>query len=345
MRQANATRERTLPALSSRGRSSLWPEGADRGSPEALVPSTRLGYWREGRARAFGGAAVKRYVGRVGRCSAIAGFAVVFGFPLYWTVAMAFKPGPEWNPLGGVIWWPRQPTLANFETVLGLSGPKDSPFLQQPSRSALHPIANSLVAAGCGTIVATIFGVLAAYGITRFRAGGRHLPLAILSIRFVPPIVFLIPLFVLFAYLGLWDTLPGLAILYAAFGFPLVVWLARSSLLELPRELSEAAIADGCTHWGAFLKVTLPQVKGAVAAAALFVFVISWSDLVIALVMTQDHAQTAPVFLASLESDEFQREFGPQAALSLILMGPPLALGLAMRRHLVRGLSLGTIRR
>ncbi len=282
---------------------------------------------------------------RIARATAVALLAAAFGFPLYWTVTMAFKPGPEWNPPGRVVWVPEHPTLSNFETVLGLKGPEPSPFLQQPTRSAVRPLLNSLAAAGGGTALALAAGLLAAYGLARFRAGGRLLPFLALQLRMFPPILLLVPLFVLWVDLGLWNTLAGLALLYGGLTFPFVVWLMRSFFLDVPREISEAAIVDGCTHWGAFAKAVLPCVKGGIAATALLVFVVNWSDLLVALVMTSDRTRTAPVFLSVLQSDEFEREFGPQAALSILLMVPPVALGLAVRQHLVRGLTLGAIRR
>ncbi len=282
----------------------------------------------------------------MGRGIVILALVAAFGFPLYWTVTMAFKPGPEWNPPSGRVFWvPEHATLGNFKTVLGLKGAKESPFLQKPTRSALGPLRNSLIAATGGTALALLVGVFAAYGIARFRAGGRLLPFQILQLRMFPPIVFVIPLFFLWVQLHLWNTLQGLVILYGAITFPFVVWLMRSFFLDVPREISEAAIVDGCSHWGAFFKAVLPQVKGGLAATALFVFILNWSDLLIALVMTQDKTRTAPVFLASLQSDEFEREFGPQAALGLILMLPPAVLGVAIRRYLVRGLTFGSVRR
>jgi multiple sugar transport system permease protein len=288
---------------------------------------------------------VARHVGSTTRWAAILLLAAAFAFPLYWTATMAFKPAKDWSPPGETIWWPQRPTLDNFTSILGLREPPESPFLQQPTRSATRPIRNSLIAAGGGTALALLAGIPAAYAIARFRAGGRLLPLAILTPRLFPPLVFLTPLFFLWVYVGMWDTLRGLVILYGAFTFPFAVWLMRSLFLEVPREISEAAIVDGCTHWGAFFKAVLPQVRGGLAATALFVFILSWSDFLIAAVMTGRDAMTAPVFLSFLQGDEFERQFGPQAALSLILILPPAILAVALRRYLVLGLTLGAVRR
>jgi multiple sugar transport system permease protein len=279
----------------------------------------------------------------VGRSAAIVLVAVAFGFPLYWTVTMAFKPADEWNPPGEVYWVPQDPTLENFEDILGLK--EAGTFFTARSRSALDPIKNSLIAATGGTLLALVIGIFTAYGIARFRAGGRLLPFQILQLRMFPPIAIVIPLLIMWVYLGLWDTLPGLIILYGAVTFPFVVWLVRSFFQEVPREISEAAIVDGCTQWGAFFKAVLPQAKGAIAATALFVFILNWSDFLIALVMTQNQAQTAPVYLQALQSGASGQEYGRQAALAMILILPPAIFGLLIQRYLVRGLTFGAIKR
>ena len=281
---------------------------------------------------------------RIGRWLAILLMAGTFGFPLYWTVTMSFKPQDEWNPPGKIFWYPHQPTVSNFTDILGIAH-ESNIFFSGRSRSALTPIYHSLIAAGGGTALALLVGIFAAYGIARFRAGGRLLPFQILQLRMFPPIAIIIPLLFMWVYLDLWDTLQGLIILYAAVTFPFVVWLMRSFFQEVPREISEAAIVDGCTQWGAFFKAVLPQAKGGLAATALFVFILNWSDFLIALVMSQDHSQTAPVYLQALQSGSSGQEYGKQAALAMILIMPPAIFGLSIQRYLVRGLTFGAIKR
>jgi multiple sugar transport system permease protein len=281
---------------------------------------------------------------RAGRWLAILLLGGCFGFPLYWTLTMAFKPEDEWNPPGKVFWWPAHWTVSNFTNILGIQG-ETSIFATGRSKSALTPIEHSLIAAGLGTVLALVIGVFAAYGIARFRAGGRALPFQILQLRMFPPIAIIIPLLFMWVYLGLWDTLQGLIVIYAAVTFPFVVWLMRSFFQEVPREISEAAIVDGCTHWGAFFKAVLPVAKGGLAATALFVFILNWSDFLIALVMTQGRAKTAPVYLQALQSGSSGQEYGKQAALAMILILPPAVFGLAIQRYLVRGLTFGAIKR
>ena len=265
-----------------------------------------------------------------------------FMFPIYWTVTMAFKPQPEWTPIGNVYWVPENPTTKNFEDVLGLS-PKVG-ILNQGATDATDAIIRSLLVATGGTLFALVLGVFAAYSIARFRAGGKVLPFQILQLRMFPPVAIIMPLLIFWAYIHLVDTLQGLIIVYGAITFPFVVWLMLSFFKEVPREISEAAIVDGCSHWGAFFKAVLPQVKVGIAATALFVFILNWSDFLIALILTQQNV-TAPVFLNSMQSVSAGQLFGPQAALAVILILPPAIFGLSIQRYLVRGLTFGAIKR
>jgi len=194
-------------------------------------------------------------------------------------------------------------------------------------------------------VLALVIGIFTAYGIARFRAGGRQLPFQILQLRMFPPIAIIIPLLFMWVEIGIWNKWIGLIILYGAVTFPFVVWLMRSFFQEVPREISEAAIVDGCTQWGAFFKAVLPQVKGGLAATALFVFILNWSDFLIAKVMTQDIGNTAPVYLQSLQGGASGNEYGLQAALAMVLILPPAIFGLAIQRYLVRGLTFGAIKR
>src|SRR5688572_14020266 len=129
-----------------------------------------------------------------------------------------------------------------------------------------------------------------------------------------PPIAIIIPLLFMFVEINIWNTWLGLILLYGAVTFPFAVWLMRSFFAELPKEISEAAIVDGCTQWGAFFKAVLPMAKGGLAATALFVFILNWSDFLIAKVMTQDDGATAPVYLQTLQGGATGVEYGLQAA-------------------------------
>lgn len=286
---------------------------------------------RLGRLRGIGKALVVLVVG------------ILFLFPLYWIVTMAFKPQEEWQPIDGVHWVPQDWTLENFKKIFGRAA--DTGFFEPAPTDATNSIISSIVAATGGTILAMLVGTLTAYGIARYKAGGGFLPFQILQLRMFPPVAIVIPLLIMYAYLHLVDTYWGLILIYGAVTFPFVVWLMRSFFQEVPREIGEAAIVDGCSQWGAFFKAVLPQVRGGLAATALFVFILNWSDFLLALVLTSAKVETAPVFLNGLQSAGAGQEYGPQAALGLVLIIPPAILGLAIQRYLVRGLTFGAVKR
>lgn len=278
-----------------------------------------------------------------GKTVAITALGTLFLFPLYWILTMAFKPQEEWSPVGHVFWTPGHWTLDNFRQIFGVA--QSSGFFTAAPTDASGPIVHSIVSATGGTLLAMAAGVFTAYGIARFRAGGAFLPFQILQLRMFPPVAIVIPLLIMYSYLHIVDTYWGLILIYGAVTFPFAVWLMRSFFMEVPREISEAAIVDGCSQWGAFFKAVLPQVRGGLAATALFVFILNWSDFLLALVLTSYRVETAPVFLNGLQSAGAGQEYGPQAALGLVLIVPPAIFGLAIQRYLVRGLTFGAIKR
>jgi multiple sugar transport system permease protein len=276
----------------------------------------------------------------------IAFVLVVFLFPVYWTVTMAFKPADEWTPTSGKTYWvPDNPTLDNFRRIFGGTPGGSDSFLVSTPINATDPIITSLITAIGGTLLALFVGVFAAYGISRFRAGGKMLGFSILQLRMFPPIAIIIPVLFLWTYLNLFDTRFGLILIYGAVTFPFVVWLMKSFFDEVPREISEAAIVDGCSQFGAFRKAVLPLVKGGLATTALFVFILNWSDFLIALVLSGNNVVTAPVFLSQITSAATGQEFGSRAALGVILITPPMVLSILIQKHLVRGLTFGAVKR
>ena len=270
---------------------------------------------------------------------------VVLLFPVYWMITMAFKPNVEWTPTTGETFWvPQDWTTANFTRLFGIEQEGAASFLVSTPINALPSIMHSLIASIGGTLLALLAGVSTAYGISRFKAGGKALPFHILQWRMFPPIAVIIPVLFLWTYLQLFDTLIGLILIYGAVTFPFVVWLMRSFFDEIPREIAEAAIVDGCTPFGAFRRAVLPLVRGGLATTALFVFILNWSDFLIALVLTSEKTQTAPVFLSQLRTAGGQ-EFGAQAALAVILVSLPVLISIVIQKHLVRGLTFGAVKR
>jgi ABC-type glycerol-3-phosphate transport system permease component len=171
-----------------------------------------------------------------------------------------------------------------------------------------------------------------------------NLSFSILQLRMFPPIAVLVPVVIMWSALRLSDTWYGLTLIYTVVTFPFVVWLMKSFFDEIPREVSEAAMMDGSSQWSVFFKVVMPLARGGLMSTALFVFILNWSDFLIALLITNRDWVTIPVFLQSVSSAASQL-YGPQSALGVIALLPPVIFGLMIQRYLVRGLTFGAIKR
>jgi len=201
-----------------------------------------------------------------------------------------------------------------------------------------------------GIVTFTFLGIAADQLIGRllaryYKGPAGSLAFSILQLRMFPPMAILIPLMIMWSAFRLVDTWYGLVAVYGVVTFPFVVWLMKSFFDEVPRELDEAAIVDGSSNWGAFIKVVLPLVKGGLASTALFVFILNWSDFLVALLLTNRDWPTIPVFLNTLVSSEIGAQHGPKAALGLLAVIPPVVFGLIIQRYLVRGLTFGAIKK
>ncbi len=280
-------------------------------------------------------------IGKILKYVLIVFVAVMFFFPIYWMGTMAFKPFPEWTAAGGKIYWfPERPTLDNFREIFV----KRTDFKTDISSTATGPIINSLIVSTLGTLMAMVLGILAGYGISRYKAGGQ-LPFFLLQLRMFPPAAVLIPVMIMWAFLRMVDTWYGLTIIYGVVTLPFSTWLMKTFFDDIPSELDEAAIVDGCSSFGAFLKVVLPLTKGGIASTALFVFILNWSDFLIAFILTDRNWGTIPVYINKLQSATVGQLYGPKAALGLLAAIPPIVFGILIQKYLVRGLTFGAIKK
>lgn len=261
--------------------------------------------------------------------------------PILWMASMAFKPVAEWQATGANLTWiPREPTLDNFRFLFGES---NSGLIVALDRTAGKPILSSLLSAGIGTVIAMAAGTAAAYGLSRF-GSGANLPLALIQLRLFPPMAVMIPVMMMWAFLGLMDTWWGLALICGIVTLPFAFWLMKTFFDDMPKEIEEAALVEGCSRWRVFTRVTLPMMAAPLAAAALFVFILNWSDYLIALLLTSRDWVTIPVYMASLSSSMTGQLYGAKAALGLIAAVPPVVLGILIQKHLVRGLTFGALK-
>ncbi|MEJ8570685.1 carbohydrate ABC transporter permease [Microbaculum marinum] len=275
------------------------------------------------------------------RYALVLGAVAITLIPTLWMASMAFKPIPEWTASGAALrWWPENPTLDNFRFIFGGS---TSELLVSLDRTAWRPILASLLASTFGTLLAMVCGTAAAYAVSRFRAGG-NLPLSLIQLRIFPPMAVLIPVMIMWTFLDLTDTWYGLALIYGIVTLPFAFWLMKTFFDEMPREIEEAALVEGCSRLRVFLKITFPMMLAPFASSALFVFILNWSDYLIALLLTTKDWVTIPVYMASLSSSMTGQLYGAKAALGLIAALPPVILGIAIQRYLVRGLTFGALK-
>ncbi len=261
--------------------------------------------------------------------------------PILWMASMAFKPIAEWQASGAdLTWFPKQPTLDNFRFIFGES---TSNLIVALDRTAAKPILSSLLSASLGTIIAMAAGTAAAYGLSRFGAGG-NLPLALIQLRLFPPMAVMIPVMMMWSFLNLMDTWWGLALIYGIVTLPFAFWLMKTFFDDMPREIEEAALVEGCSRARVFWRITLPMMRAPLASAALFVFILNWSDYLVALLLTTREWVTIPVYMASLSSSMTGQLYGAKAALGLIAAVPPVVLGVIIQKHLVRGLTFGALK-
>lgn len=263
-------------------------------------------------------------------------------FPIYWMLITSFKHSGEWVTWPP-RWFPHEPTLINYVKVLS---PGTSTFeLGRQTLKILKPLGDSLFISTVGALVAVALGSAMAYSWARFGTGGRNYPYNILSIRMVPPIVIAVPFVVYFATLRLLDTYTGLILVYVATCLPYVIWMMLAFIDEVPVELERAARLMGASRLRVLRSVVLPLTASGLVVTFLFVFILNWSELLLALTLTNTEVSTIPIQLNKFQSANEGRDYGPQAAIGAIATLPIVVLGFLIQKHLVRGFSFGLLRK
>lgn len=261
-----------------------------------------------------------------GRSIAVALLLLVVLSPFLWLVQLAFRPAAD-------IFDERllfTPTLEGFASLL--------------QGNFLKSFWNSLAVSTLSTSLSLVIGVPAAYALTRWKFRGRdRVALWILVTRMAPPIAFTIPFFLAYQYLGLQDTVIGLAIVYLTFNLAIVIWLMQTFFEAVPASLEEAAWIDGCGVWQAFWRVALPLTAPGLAATAVLCFIFSWNDFFYALILTRTNAITAPVAIVNFLQYEGW-EWTKIAASGTLVMFPVVIFTVLVRKYLVRGLTAGAVK-
>ena len=263
----------------------------------------------------------------------LVGLAVLYLFPYAWMVLTAVKPLAEFYRFPATV-FPEQFTLSPFVSVM-------------VQRGYAVLLRNSLVACLAAVAAALVIAMLIVYPITRLGVSPRFrrgLMNWILSLRFLPPIVVVIPFFDIVRRVGLYDNLLSLVLLYAVFALPFATWMLKGFLLEVPLEIEEAALVDGASRWRAFFSIVLPQLAPALLATAVIAFALSWSEFMFAFILSATpRSQTFPIGVASLVT-QFEIIWNEMAAVGAIASAVPILLLLFARRYVLTALTFGAVR-
>jgi multiple sugar transport system permease protein len=290
-------------------------------------------------------------------------YALITMIPLVWIVMTSFKSPPDsiaYPPK--VMFTPSLEGYCNLFTTRTRQTPEYIASLPAATsecdsivRSRNMVIAgpsnviprfwNSIVIAFGSTFLAVFLGVLAAYGFSRFKVPlADDLLFFILSTRMMPPIAVAIPIYLMYRELGLSDTKLGMILLYTAVNVSLAVWLLKGFIDEIPREYEEAAMIDGYSRLQAFRKVVLPQATTGIAATAIFCLIFAWNEYAFAVLLTSGEAQTMPPFIPFIIGEGGQ-DWPAVAAATTIFLIPIFVFTILLRKHLLRGITFGAVRK
>lgn len=269
---------------------------------------------------------------------------VIVAFPIYWMFATSFKPDREWFAWPPV-YWSEDATLINYKVVWTDYSEYSEHVQTQSMQRPWEALGNSLTIALIATGFAVAFGAVLAYGVSRYRILSEARMFQLLMLRMVPPIVVVAPISLWYRQLGLLDTITGLVILYFLTTLPYAVWMTKSFIDEVPREMEQAAEILGASRWRTIFEVVLPLVRSGLVATFLFILILTWSEYLLALLLSKTEVVTLPVELSKYQGSTEGRVYGRQAALSVGITLPLILIGILIRKHLARGFSFGMVRR
>jgi multiple sugar transport system permease protein len=290
-------------------------------------------------------------------------YALVTLMPLMWVIATGFK-----SPADSIAYPPKvvfQPSLEGYVNLF-TTQTRITPDMQAtlvppetwyeqivrdkdmviagPSRYGQRFL-NSVIIGFGSTFFSVFLGTLAAYAFSRFKVPIKDdLLFFILSTRMMPPVAVAIPIFLMYRQLGLSDTHLGMILLYTAVNLSLSVWLLKGFIDEIPLEYEEAALIDGYTRFQAFYKVVLPQAATGIASTAIFCLIFAWNEYAFAVLLTSGTAQTAPPFIPTIIGVGGQ-DWPAVAAGATIFLIPVMIFTIMLRKHLLRGITFGAVRK
>ncbi len=282
----------------------------------------------------------RREIGSAGWArSALSALIGVFYFlPVLWIILTAFKSPRDVLKLE--LWF--TPTLDNFSAVFARAFYQGGEVLNTQFDLFFF---NSVFIAGTSVGLALILGTAAAYAFSRWPLRGNDTYLfIILATRMLPPIIIIIPIFLMFRLTGLAGGYLGIILLYTAFNIPFTIWIMKSFFDELPRDVEDAARTDGSSEWRVFFRVCLPQVKAGIAATVTLGLILTWNEFIMALLLTGPQTRTVPVAIGANLGGGFSVQWGLLAAIETLYLLPVMLVTFVLQNQLLRGVTFGTIR-
>jgi multiple sugar transport system permease protein len=249
-------------------------------------------------------------------------------FPIIWIFLTSFKPTIDIPSYPPKFVFP--PTGEHYLRAFTRSG-----FL----RSFLHSTIIALVV----TSLSVTIGSMCAYAIARFKVGGKNFRFWILSQRMFPPVAMILPLYILMRTLHILDTFWALIITYTVVNLPFTVWLMRGFIIDIPKEMDEAAFIDGCSLWGVFWRLIMPVVMPGLVAAGIFAFISSWNEFLFALILAGGNVKTVPLVAAEVITDK-EVLWGPMSAIGAMTATPIMIFTFFVQKYIVRGMSYGAVK-
>jgi multiple sugar transport system permease protein len=273
-------------------------------------------------------------------------WAFICLFPIYWTLTTSFKVAVDVQHGHLIPWVDFLPDWKGWRS-LGLS--PDTIFETSTVREEfLLRFENSVLMSVVASALAVAIGALAGYGLSRFdyKFGpwrNKDISFFFLSQLILPPVVLAMPFLVLYKELALLDTRVGLILVYTLMVLPIVIWIMRDQFGTIPKELEEAALVDGLSVWGAFLRIVLPMALPGMVAAFILSVVLCWNEYFFAALLTSSDAKTLPVMVASQTGSQ-GINWWSMAALSTAAIAPLAVIGVFLERYIVKGLTAGAVK-
>jgi multiple sugar transport system permease protein len=254
--------------------------------------------------------------------------SIIILFPILWIFLTSVKPTIEMPAYPPKFIF--QPTFEHYGRAFIRSG-------------FLSSFIDSTVIAVTVMVLSITLGSVCAYALARFNVGGKNFRFWILSQRMFPPVAMILPLYILMRRLHLLDTYAALIITYTVINLPFTVWLMRGFIIDVPKEMDEAAFIDGCSVWGVFWRIVLPVVTPGLVAAAIFAFISSWNEFLFAMILTGGQVKTVPLVASEVITDK-EVLWGPMSAIGAMTATPIIIFTFFVQKYIVRGMSYGAIK-